>query len=644
MNLNWIDWTILAALFVVLNVSGFLCRRHIRGVADFLVAGRGVGRYLGVGAASMTGVGAVTILAMWQLNYKAGFVGQWWLMLTPAAGIIVALTGWGIYRFRQTRAMTLGQLIEMRYGRRTRIFFGTLAYAAGVLNMGIFPVVGAGFFVYYCGFPPEFTLAGLQVPTILPIMLLLVGASVVICFWGGQVTLIVTDFLQSVFVNIMLIVIMVSIYRMFTWDQFTRAFLDAPNGQALLHPFRAESASEFTKWFFFINVYWLFYNVISWSPDTMQVGSARDAHEGKMMRVMVQIKQFAMIGLGITVLPWAAFVLMNHSDFATQAAQVNQATAGISNDMVRSLMVTPAAIVHILPKAMLGAFAGVVLFAFITTHDSYLLAWGGLLIQDVVIPIRGRPLSPEQHMKWIRISVLFVAIFIVAFSMCFKQVDNIFMFFDISASLYIGAAGVVLLGALYWKRGTTTAAWTTMTVGLVLSVSGFICRTLKPDILDGRIISFWVTVICITVYVIASLLGKDPQIDMDEILNRSKDRPKRKWLRWPDEIPRSDRILIPALVGCVVVFLCVFLGVCIYNMNNDVPTESWLDFWHVYLYAMFSIGTVFLLWITIGGIRDLVRLFRILKTQAVDEKDDGSVTQHHAAGYEQYPNSEIKER
>ena len=90
MNLNWIDWTILAALFVVLNVSGFLCRRHIRGVADFLVAGRGVGRYLGVGAASMTGVGAVTILAMWQLNYKAGFVGQWWLMLTPAAGIIVA--------------------------------------------------------------------------------------------------------------------------------------------------------------------------------------------------------------------------------------------------------------------------------------------------------------------------------------------------------------------------------------------------------------------------------------------------------------------------------------------------------------------------------------------------------------------------
>ena len=91
MNLSSIDWIILGGLFVVLNVSGYLCRKYIKGVADFLVAGRGVGRYLGVGAASMMGVGAVTILGMWQQNYKAGFVGQWWFMLTPAGGIVAAV-------------------------------------------------------------------------------------------------------------------------------------------------------------------------------------------------------------------------------------------------------------------------------------------------------------------------------------------------------------------------------------------------------------------------------------------------------------------------------------------------------------------------------------------------------------------------
>lgn len=632
MNLSWLDWTILSALFVLLNLSGYLCRRYIKGVADFLVAGRGVGRYLGVGAASMMGVGAITILGIWQQNYKAGFVGQWWYMLTPAAGIMVALTGWGIYRMRQTRAMTLGQLIEMRYDKKTRIFFGILAYAAGVLNMGIFPVVGAGFFVYYCGFAPQFTLAGIAIPTVLPIMILLVGASVVICFFGGQVTLVVTDFIQSVFVNVMLIVIMISIYRMFTWDQFSGAFLSAANGEALIHPFRTEGAGEFGKWFFFINVYWLFYSVISWSPDTMQVSSARDAHEGKMMRVMVQIKQFAMIGLGITVLPWAVFVLMNHPDFSANAAQVNQALSGIANEQVRSQMMTPAAIIHILPTGLLGAFAGVILFAFITTHDTYLLAWGGLLIQDVIIPLKAKRLSPKQHMMWIRISVLFVAVFIVIFSMLFKQVDNIFMFFDISASLYVGAAGVVLLGALYWKRGTTTAAWITMTAGAVLSISGFICRSLNPKFLDGRIMAFWVTIVCIAIYVIVSYLGKKPQIDMNELLNRDKNSTRRRWFQWADEVPKSDRILIPCLVSCVVIFLLIFAGVCIYNRIYEVPTESWLRFWHVYLYGMFVVGTAFLVWITIGGIRDLIKLFKLLESETVNFEDDGSVRDHHAAG------------
>ncbi len=138
MNLQPIDWAILAALFALPLAAAWLSRKYIKGVADFLVAGRSVGRYLGLGSDSMQAMGAVTILAYWQMNYKAGFAGQWWYLLTPMAGILVALTGWGIYRFRETRAMTLGQLVGMRYGERARIFFGAIAYLAGVVNMGIF--------------------------------------------------------------------------------------------------------------------------------------------------------------------------------------------------------------------------------------------------------------------------------------------------------------------------------------------------------------------------------------------------------------------------------------------------------------------------------------------------------------------------
>ena len=229
MNMQWIDWLIIFVLFSALSVISFICKRYVKGVAHFLVADRSVGRYLGMGSGAIMGLGAISMLGIWQMGYKSGFAGNWlWSFQYPVM-IVLALAGFAIFRYRLSRAMTIPQLLEMRHSRRLRIFCGMLTYISGVVNMGIFPAVGAGFFVYFCGFPTQFGLAGMQIPTILPIMLVLVGVSVAICFLGGQVTLIITDFIQSVFVNIMLLFIVIIVYKTFTWQQFTDAYMAAPN-------------------------------------------------------------------------------------------------------------------------------------------------------------------------------------------------------------------------------------------------------------------------------------------------------------------------------------------------------------------------------------------------------------------------------
>lgn len=614
MNLHPVDWLILAALFILPLAGGWVCKRYIHGVSDFLVAGRSVGRYLGLGSDSMQAVGAVTILAYWQMSYKSGFAGQWWYLLTPLAGILVALSGWGIFRFRETRAMTLGELVGKRYGKRARIFFGAVAYLAGVVNMGIFPAVGAGFFVYYCGFPESFTFLGIDWSTSVVIMVLFVGAAVALCLLGGQVALVITDFVQSVFINAMLIGIAVVIFAMFTWDQFAAAYQAASNADALLNPFVTGGVSEFDQKFFFIFVYyWMIYSVLSWSPNAMQVASARDAHEGRMMRVMLHVRSLAMMGLGLFLLPLAAFVLMHHPDFAGDASAVTAAVGNIANEQVQSQMLVPAAVAKILPAGVLGAFAGVVLFSFITTHDTYLLSWAGLVIQDVVIPLRGRALTPREHLRWLRGSVVLVAVFIIVFSLTFDQVDNIFMFMDISASLYTGAAGVVLLGALYWRRGTTAAAWVTMVSGLCLSAAGFVYRGIDPAFLDGRVMAFWVSIVCIVLYVVVSLLGKDPEFDLDGLLHREPGVAKERF-RFGPEVPRGDRILIPVIFGFAGLALVVHLSVGLYSIGAGISTTSWLWFWPGYLYVMFFLGSAFLVWMTIGGFRDLVRLVSSLRS------------------------------
>jgi len=58
---------------------------------------------------------------------------------------------------------------------------------------------------------------------------------------------------------------------------------------------------------------------------------------------------------------------------------------------------------------------------------------------------------------------------------------------------------------------------------------------------------------------------------------------------------------------------------------GGVPTSTWLSFWRKYLVVMFGLGTLFLVWITWGGFRDLLRLFRSLgasRSRPVDDTDD----------------------
>jgi len=260
------------------------------------------------------------------------------------------------------------------------------------------------------------------------------------------------------------------------------------------------------------------------------------------------------------------------------------------------------------------------------------------------------------------------------------------------------SSAVILLGGLYWGRGTTTGAVAAMIAGAVVSFTGFIVRSKYNDILvehgheitvwvfvgfclaiavvgllklnrkamisglitivaalgvgwlcysnsdslplklSGRLIMFQASLISIAVYCIASELTTGFDVNFNEIFNRSAEdiesRKTRKWWQFAPEVPKFDRILIPCIYGGVITFVACFVGAWIYNTNHEVGIESWLKFWHVYIFTMFWLGVAFMIWVITGGFRDLIAMFRNLKTQEADAADDGSVEGHHAAGKE----------
>ena len=155
-----IDWMILAAVMMATTAVVLWTRKLTRSVADFMAANRCAGRYvLGVseGAAML---GAITVVVFFEMHYNSGFGPAWWKLLQLPIGIIIAMTGWVIYRYRQTRALTLAQFFEMRYSRKFRIFAGFTCFISGAINFGVFPAVGARFFVYFCGLPAHIPLIG----------------------------------------------------------------------------------------------------------------------------------------------------------------------------------------------------------------------------------------------------------------------------------------------------------------------------------------------------------------------------------------------------------------------------------------------------------------------------------------------------
>jgi len=640
-NLTWIDWSIVAFVLAFMIGGVYISKTFMRSVADFLSAGRTAGRYLISVAEGIAALGAITVIANFQMNYKAGFPMSWWNMTMGVVVLVVTASGWVRYRFRETRAMTMQQFFEQRYSKNFRIFAGILAFFSGLINFGIFPSVGARFFIYFSGLPQTFPLFGVEMSTYTFTMIVLIGISVFFVFAGGQIAVMVADFIQGTFVNIILIVIVILFFTKFNFTQIYEALLIAPENESMINPYKTGQASDFNFWFFLIGVTIVFYNALSWQGTQGYNSSAKSAHEFKMGAVLSNwraIPQF----IFMLLIPIIAYTVLHHANFLHEANLVNGILNTVDNPEIQNQLRVPLVLTKFLPIGLMGAFVAVMLAAFISTHDTYLHSWASIFIQDVVMPLRNKPLSPKQHINLLRAAIVGVAVFIFLFSLLFKQSDYILMFFAITAAIYVGGSGAVIIGGLYWKRGTTAAAWTAMIVGAGVSITGIVLSQVMEDFpINGQVMTFIAMFSAVSSYVLVSLLGKRKEIDMDKLLKRGKYAVKtdqvqqvykeKKGLRFlgmGKEFSFWDKVIYIVTYTWVIGWFLTFIIGTFINLVFKPSDLSWMKFWYVYMIIYVVAAIVVTVWFTIGGIRDIKSMFSNLRTMERDDADDGRVIEH----------------
>ncbi|MEM6885297.1 MAG: hypothetical protein AAF571_09710, partial [Verrucomicrobiota bacterium] len=259
--MHTIDWLIIACFAATIVSIAWVTNRQTKSVAGFLSSERLAGRYLLTIAGSMAFCSAIGTVGDFEIYYRNGLAGYWWNMFRVPLTTFIALTGWVIYRYRKTRSLTMAQFLEARYSRRFRVLAGFAAFVAGLLNCAVFPMVTANFLIYFLKLPLEFDLLGLTFSTYYTTMFLMVGSAVLLAIAGGQITIMVTDFLQGIISNIALITVMVFIVFYLGWDRIMDTFvasesidyslnpdpvkrLERQEGISMLHPFKMEGLKD----------------------------------------------------------------------------------------------------------------------------------------------------------------------------------------------------------------------------------------------------------------------------------------------------------------------------------------------------------------------------------------------------------------
>lgn len=745
--MNIVDWMIFIVPLLLVIYMAYYSRRYVKGVADFLAAGRVCGRYVICVSDVAGALAVVTLISQAEANYQTGFALSFWNGLLTPLGVIMALTGYCTFRYRETRAMSLGQFLEMRYSRNFRIFASVLrTFSETVCNM-IVPAVSARFFICLLGLPYTIDFFGLKISTFAVIVIIVLALALFIIWCGGTVALIITDAMQMIMSYPIFAILCIFILSNLSWfDEMVPVMADRVAGESFLNPYDIQSLRDFNLFALVVTLMSNLLNRASWI-GAGSTAAGRTPHEQKMAGVLGAwrngfsiIFYFLMGALVVTVL--------THTDFSDKAKEIRTALSSrvaeevitdasikvkylaaskalppsehqINRDIPYSQVNTPdtpylntalsvlqegengnakfqefrtlyfqqmlpVTLRHFLPAGLIGLFALLMIMLMLSTDDSRIFSGALTLVQDIILPIYGKPLSPKTHLLILRLASLGICVIFFVGSFYMSQLDYINLFCIITTSIWLGGAGPVMIGGLYSRFGNTAGAYASLIIGTVVSGGGVLMQRNWPDhiypFLDARgwtepisgiletvsapfapyviwrmdaikfpinsnELFFIAMVLGIAAYCGISLLTFKKKFNLERMLHRGiySDEavvPEIKWsirtiisklIGIDEHYTRGDKIIAWSVFGYSIVysFLIMFVGVIIWNAFSPWPIEYWS--WYFFIFSLVVpciVAIVSTFWFMIGGLVDMRHMLRDLASRTDNPLDDGRVEGH----------------
>ncbi len=448
-NFTILDWIIVAAYILGTVAIGVYVNRFIHGMGDFLVAGRALKTRLGVATMVGSELGLVTAMFMAQKGFTGGFAAFHIGLLAGIATLAVGLTGFIVVPLREMKIATIPEYYERRFkSRNLRIFGGLILALSGILNMGMFLKAGAIFITGLTGMTDPNLIN--WVMTIMIVLVLLYTAL------GGMVSVIITDYMQFVVLSFgLLIAVAISVYKL-GWLNIVEQ-VTTVHGDAGFNPL-AEGGfgPSYMSWMLFMGLI----SCAVWQTAVMRACAAESAE------VVKRLYKWSSLGFIMrAVLP--QFLGICALTYFYQNPELRgQFFAGDSSIISEnSLSAMPVFLSQILPIGIIGLVGAGMLAAFMSTHDTYLLCWASVLVEDVVAPSCGGRLSQKQRLWLTRAFLVLIAGFLLIWSMWYELSQDLWDYMAVSGAIYFTGAFALLLGGIYWKKASTFGAWVALACG-----------------------------------------------------------------------------------------------------------------------------------------------------------------------------------
>jgi SSS family solute:Na+ symporter len=405
---------------------GWWGMKRARNREDYLVAGRRLGPGMYLGTLSAVVLGGASTVGTVKLGYTYGLSGLW-LCASLGLGLIV-LSLVLAKPLMKLKLYTVTQVLERRYTPAAKLISSIIMFAYDLM-LAVTSTIGIGTVLSVIFGMPAW-------------QAVVIGGIVVVIYStiGGMWSLTLTDIVQFLIMTIGMVALLLplTIHSVGGWG-------------ALLEKAPEASFSLTTiGWDTIITYFVIYFLGILIGQDIWQrVFTARSSGVARGAGTFAGIYciLYGMIGALVGI---AASILLPNLDDA------NNAFAAIAQ--------------LALPDGIRGLIIAAAMAAMMSTSSAGMLASSTLLTQDILPALRGGREFDDVKINRLCTGLIGVVSVIIALN-----VSDVIGALTVAYNLLVGGMLIPMLGALFWKRSTTTGAIASMLAGCA-GVIGFMIK------------------------------------------------------------------------------------------------------------------------------------------------------------------------